>query len=460
MNRKKIFPTLLSILFIALVWQLISVAIGYPAIFPGLSDLIIQISQLILSKSFLVEVSTTILRGISGFILAFLFAGGIATISRFSDFWKHFFHPLIVITRSIPVISFVLLAIFWFTPSKLPIFIALLTMFPILVQNILTGLEQTDLKWIEMAKVFGKSPIKRFFTIYLPASKANIFDGISTAMGFGWRAIIIGEVLAQPLHGIGTAMKQAQAFINVSELIAWTVIIIFVSYLFDFLIKRIRKIQFRHSFPKTRKDDFILESQPIVEYYIKLINLDKRFNDVIVFHSLNTTFVSDKITCLKGPSGKGKTTLLRLIAGIEKPDSGQLNYFKNHTFGYSFQDVRLLPWLTVYENILFGIHNRNVHKQHELAAFLMRKLELSDQAQKFPHELSGGQQQRVGLARALASESNILLLDEPLNGLDNELKSRIIIFLSEWIKAYKPLVIWATHESIQLTDSEICEMKL
>ena len=462
MKNKVLIPTLLAIIFITTVWQLIASHIGFPAIFPSIFDLVKQVFGLFLSENFYIAVSTTILRGILGFAFAFSFAFVFGTIAAFSSFWKVFFHPIIVITRSIPVISFVLIAILWFSPPYLPVFIALITMFPILYQNILTGLEQTDNKWIEMAKVFGKSPYQQFISIYIPASKTFIYDGISTAMGFGWRAIIIGEVLAQPIHGIGTAMKQAQAFINVSELIAWTVIAVGVSYLFEGIIRLIRKIHFKENLPEATAFEIIKNIQVSEIKIIKIQDIEKRFNDKLIFESFTSVFDNTTVSCIKGTSGKGKTTLLRLIAQLIKADSGNISLPKSFQLAYSFQDVRLLPWLTVSENIAYVLHNRYIHIQKisNLVTFLLEKMELEEHGHKYPHELSGGQQQRVGLARALAARSDVLLLDEPLTGLDNDLKIRIIDFLSEWISAYRPVVVWATHEHVQLSEFKVREVSL
>ncbi len=460
--RKKSVITILSLVFITVLWQIISLLVGYPAIFPPLHLLLKQLIILLVSKGFLLNVFSTILRGISGFLISFIFAFLMAGVANFSVFWKTFFHPLILVTRSVPVISLVLLAILWFSPDNLPVFIALLTMFPILYQNILTGLQQTDKKLVEMAQVFGQKSFRRFFTIYIPSSKNTVYDGISTALGFGWRAIIIGEVLAQPVRGIGTAMKQAQAFINVSELIAWTVVAIIISFLFDLILKQIRKIHMSYRLLRSENYQPKLMIQSNDSPTIKFENINKNFNSFRVFESCNYDFKAGRISVLKGASGKGKTTLLRLIAGLETADSGIIDITGTARYSYAFQDIRLLPWLNVTENIVFGMDHvhLNKHEISQLEVYLLEKMELTEHSHKFPHELSGGQQQRVGLARALAAGSNILLLDEPLSGLDKAMRSRITAFLSEWISIYQPVVVWATHQNTQLTGLEITEIEL
>lgn len=462
MKHSKLLPTILSILFLGLVWELIALQIGYPAIFPSLIDLLKETGRLIISENFFVEISVTILRGLIGIAFAFSIAFVLGIIAAFSSFWKAFFHPLVVVSRSIPVISLVLIALLWLTPPCLPVFIALITMFPILYQNILTGLEQTDKRYIEMATVFGKSGLSQFFNIYLPSAKKVIFDGIKTAMGFGWRAIIIGEALSQPVHGIGSAMKQAQVYINVSELVAWTVVAIGISYLFEYIIKLIQKIHFEKKLPKPKKYDFNQHKQKTDIKEIKTVNLQKKFNNLTLFESLNVTLNSCNISCIKGPSGKGKTTLLRMLAGLEKPDNGNILSDSNLSFAYSFQDVRLLPWFTITENIVYAFNSKGQQKQEisNQVAYLLENMELTLHASKFPYELSGGQLQRVELARALATHSDVLLLDEPLNGLDKELKIRIIDFLSKWIEIFKPLTIWATHEKVETKGIKVVNYEL
>ena len=163
-------------------------------------------------------------------------------------------------------------------------------------------------------------------------------------------------------------------------------------------------------------------------------------------------FNSDTIYLLKAPSGTGKTSLLRTASGQLSASTGNVKRENISSTAFSFQDARLCDWLTVAENIAYtgseavSVHfyNNDIYKQ------ITEKLEITDILNKYPNELSGGQKQRVALGRALAAKADLLLLDEPLNGLDEALKIRIMRYLSAYFTTYKPLVIWATHENIEL----------
>jgi ABC-type nitrate/sulfonate/bicarbonate transport system ATPase subunit len=302
-----------------------------------------------------------------------------------------------------------------------------------------------------MARVLGKKSGAIFRHIYLRSGRRLIAGGLSTAMGFGWRSIIIGEVLAQPLHGIGTGMKQAQAYINISEVIAWTVVAITISYLFDYLIKILFSLPFHYRYKPLKT----LAVTPI--HQLEIIDLYKNYGDKNIITGLTVTFRDSEVHCIKSPSGSGKTTLLKLIAGIDNDYRGKISYEQSVRVAYCFQDNRLLPWYTVRDNILFGMSgNGGVEKANEL----LQSAGLLDLATHYPHQISGGQQQRVGLLRALAAQSELLLLDEPLNGLDEATKKQIISLLNQYFVQYKPLVIWATHENIRLDNVTVSDFYL
>ena len=451
MLKFKLSPAIYSICLLILLWQGLAMIIDYPELFPSVTSLLAELISLFTTLDFYMALSQTIFRGLIGFTIALALAVTFSAIALHHDFWKSFFHPLLVTTRSIPVISIVLIALLWFSPPFLPAFIAFFTMFPILYQNILSGLENTDVRLLEMAQVYRKSGLQRFLYIHLPAARKLILAGMATAMGFGWRAVIIGEVLASPLHGIGTGMKRAQAFIDMRALLAWTVVAILVSFVFDWIFRKMANHQ-----PKMKKLTYRFRNQEnILSVDLKsfeLLNLNKQFNNKIVLNNISAILTNEQIHLLKSASGTGKTSLMKLIAGIIKKDSGTLVLDSNYVIAYSFQDIRLIPWLSMEANIAFALPDYpRIRKQTgEKINTLLDLLELHDQKGKLPHELSGGEQQRVALARALILRAHILLLDEPLTGLGQEMKIRTIQIIEQWTSDYQPIIIWATHEDVEI----------
>jgi NitT/TauT family transport system ATP-binding protein len=171
--------------------------------------------------------------------------------------------------------------------------------------------------------------------------------------------------------------------------------------------------------------------------------------------------IYDEFTSIIGPSGSGKTTLLKIIAGVEKPDTGEIKqYTKDLRIGFVFQFPTLLPWETVIENVTLPLIANGVsrEKAREIAEKYLGLVGLSGFEDFYPHELSGGMRQRVNIARALAIEPTILLLDEPFSHLDpltaENLRSEI---LDIWLSGATTVrsIILVTHnvdEAILMSD--------
>lgn len=446
-KRLKPTATFYSITLLIILWQGLAMLVNYPDLFPSVTDLLATLAEMLGTKAFYIALCNTLYRGLIGFILAFVLAISLSAIALNSQFIKVFIHPWIVIMRSIPVIAIVLIALLWLSPPGLPIFISFFTMFPILYQNFLSGLEQTDRKLVEMAKVIKKNSLQRLLYLYMPSAHAYAFSGMATAMGFGWRSVIIGEVLSGPVHGIGTGMKKAQAFIDMKELLAWTVIAVLISFIFDYALKLIaaKPVKFKLSeVSQSKKTNTI--STDIKE--LTLISLNKKFNSKQVIQNLSMQLSNQTVNLIQTASGSGKTTLMNLIAGILKADSGQMIFNpEQHVISFSYQDIRLVPWFTMEQNIAFALPSFPKITQDDLQKIntLIHQMELDEHKGKLPDELSGGEQQRVNLARALLLPCHILLLDEPLNGIEDSLKKRLIKFIEDWTASYKPLILWATH---------------
>lgn len=180
---------------------------------------------------------------------------------------------------------------------------------------------------------------------------------------------------------------------------------------------------------------------------IKLNNVCKEYNNELLYNNFNIEFDENKISCILGPSGIGKTTLVNMITGLTIPDSGEIMLPINSKFSYVFQEPRLLEWYSVYDNIEIVL--REYYDIAERKAIINKTLDLvglNDFSNYKISELSGGMAQRVSLARAFAYPSNILILDEPFKGLDYKLEEDLLIkFKSIW-QNDKRTVLFITHD--------------
>ncbi|MCE5235292.1 MAG: ATP-binding cassette domain-containing protein [Clostridiaceae bacterium] len=169
---------------------------------------------------------------------------------------------------------------------------------------------------------------------------------------------------------------------------------------------------------------------------IELKNVVCSYEGKTVLDGLSLSLPETGAVAVTGPSGTGKTTLLRLLAGLVSPASGGVEGLEGKRVSMVFQEDRLLPWRSALENVSLFCGNE------ALARETLRGLELGDAFEKRPGELSGGMRRRVALARALCFGGDILLLDEPFKGLDDALKLRV----AEAIRGVFPLTVLATHD--------------
>jgi len=226
-----------SVLTMLAIWKILALYFDSAFVLPHPEDTLVTVLGLFTDAGFLAVVGTTVLRGIIGFVISGILGLGVGILAGISPGFNAFITPWLVTIRSVPVISLILLALIWFSPDAVPVFIAMLTMFPFICTNVSDGIRSVDPDLTEMARLYRVPGGRIVREVYIPAIVPFIISGASSAMGIGWRAIIIGEVLSQPHYGIGTRMQEAQTFLNVDTLIAWTLIAVLISYGFEKLIR-------------------------------------------------------------------------------------------------------------------------------------------------------------------------------------------------------------------------------
>jgi len=191
---------------------------------------------------------------------------------------------------------------------------------------------------------------------------------------------------------------------------------------------------------------------------INLYQVTKNYGPVIALDDVSLEISAGETLVIQGPSGSGKTTLLRLIAGLETPTQGQIQIAGEQVsspsgltpaytrgIGFVFQRSALWPHMTVMQNIRFAMSSMSRPQSAELGEQLLEQMALKELANRYPSQLSGGEARRVALARALAANPNILLLDEPLTSLDPDLKERLLELIRGYVTETKTTLLYVTH---------------
>lgn len=193
---------------------------------------------------------------------------------------------------------------------------------------------------------------------------------------------------------------------------------------------------------------------------VRLKNLTKRFTNFVAVNNLNLKIQDGEFIALLGPSGCGKTTTLLMLAGIYKPDEGEIVFDdqvvndippKDRNIGMCFQNYALYPYMTIAQNIAFPLKLRKMDKKtiEKKVTEIARRFHIDSLLHRYPNQISGGQQQRVALARALVKEPEILLLDEPLSNLDSSLRISMRAEIKKLQKDLGITTVFVTHDQTE-----------
>ncbi|MDF2888733.1 MAG: binding-protein-dependent transport system inner rane component [Lacrimispora sp.] len=223
------------ILFWLFVWQAASMAVHNNIILVGPLDVLYALIGQVRLADFWLTIGFSFGKISLGFLSAFvagIFAGGAACrYPLIGDFLS----PLMALIKSIPVASFVILALIWAGSENLSVMIGFLVVFPIIYIQTMAGIKSTDPHLLEMADIFKMSEAKRFFYLYRPALLPYLASGCRVALGMSWKSGIAAEVIGVPLHSIGEQLYLSKIYLNTADLFAWTLVIIVLSALFESL---------------------------------------------------------------------------------------------------------------------------------------------------------------------------------------------------------------------------------
>ncbi len=414
-----------------LVWQILSVAVGNKVLLVGPADTLRALILHATEGAFWQACAGSVLRIGLGFVTGMLLGVILAVISAHKELAEEILAPIMVLLKTMPVASFVVLFLIWWSSSFLAVAISFCVTLPNLYLNTLEGLKSCDKKLLEMTKVFGIVGRDKFFYVYRPALKPFWDSAICLAAGMSWKAGVAAEVIGLPSHAIGERLYMSKIHLDTAGVLAWTVVVVLLSVGFE---KCVRGVWKRFGAWEPACKGVTVHSGE--KKYLRLKELTKFFDDKKVVDAVTAEYYPGEVYYFESPSGSGKTTLFRLIAGLEQPDNGSVE--GNVTsIGYLFQEDRLCEEYSAVKNVELVTGS-----EFEAGEALKELLDAED-IEKPCKELSGGMKRRVALVRAMVSGADVILLDEPYNGLDEENRGKVTEYIREQGK--NSIVLIATH---------------
>lgn len=222
-----------AVLLLLLLWQGAAVLVGKKVLLASPLEVLRRMPSLAAEPGFLKTVGFSFLRIAAGFLSGFFAAVVLAVAAgRFSSV-ERILSPLMVTVKTVPVASFIIIALIWFSSRNLSSFISFLMVLPVIYTGCLAGIRGIDRKELEMAKIFRLSFLKKLRFIWLPAMETHIMSSARTALGLSFKAGIAAEVIGIPDGSIGERLYEAKVYLETVDLFAWTVVIVVLSVLFE-----------------------------------------------------------------------------------------------------------------------------------------------------------------------------------------------------------------------------------
>lgn len=435
-KRKKWIESVLAACFWLCVWQVAALLADNRLLFAGPADTAAALCRGIVTAKFWQSILGSVIRILCGFLGAVAGGGVLAAAAFRWRFAERLLSPLMTFCKAVPVAAFSVILLIWLGGERLSAVIALLVALPIVYVNVYEGLSHADPKLAEMAAVFEMPRFNCIFYLYRPALAPFAESCLRTGMGMSIKAGIAAEVIGMAERSIGGRLYEAKIYLDTAGVFAWTAVVILLSACMERGVLLLWR-----GFCLWKPEPHVCGRNANRQHpdgrEIVLEKISKAYGKKQVLTEFSARWEPGSVQCLMAPSGSGKTTLLRLLAGLERPDGGELK--SGDKVAMVFQEDRLCEEASALCNVELVCKSRQAAR-----ACLEALLPGEDLGQKVS-ALSGGMRRRVCLARALAADFEVLLLDEPFTGLDGTSRDNAARVIREW-QGGRTVVV-ATHEA-------------
>lgn len=224
---------IIAVALLLAIWQAAAMLLNQKIILASPTEVFVRLFTLWRDPGFFGAIWFSFARIAGGFLLAFILGILLAVLAGKFEWVEILLSPVMVTIKTVPVASFVIIALVWLSSGRLSIFISFLIVLPVIYNNVLSGIKNIDYKMMQMADIYKLPWNKRFRYIWLPAIKPYLLGGTTTALGMAWKSGVAAEVIGIPEGSIGEMLYNAKLYLNTADLFAWTVIIVLVSVLFE-----------------------------------------------------------------------------------------------------------------------------------------------------------------------------------------------------------------------------------
>ena len=234
-----------AILLALALWQIAAMALDQNMLLVSPVKVVTRLFTIWTEEGFFSTIWFSFQRIAGGFFLGFLLGLMLGILAGRLRFVENLLWPFVLTIKSVPVASFVIISLIWLSSSELSVFISFLMVFPVIYSNVLTGIQSTDGKLMEMAELYRLPFRKRLLYIHMPQLKPFLLSGCSVALGLSWKSGIAAEVIGIPNGSIGEMLYESKIYFNTADLFAWTVIIVLISLGFEKLFMKGLKALFQ-----------------------------------------------------------------------------------------------------------------------------------------------------------------------------------------------------------------------
>lgn len=237
--KNKKLKSILIIAFWVLVWGGLCFIINREIYLPSPASTFDSLKTLLIAPDSWVAIAWSIYRTLMAILLSLISGIGLGILCGLSRFAYDLFNPIIIVLRSTPIVSIIIIAIIWFTSSNVPIFAGFLMCFPVIFTSTVSGIRNTDQKLLEMCQIYRIPKGRVIRSVYLSSSLPYINAGMVSSLGIAWKATAAAEVLSMPRYSIGSHLFYAKTHLDPAGLFAWTIVIIVISYIFEFIYVKV-----------------------------------------------------------------------------------------------------------------------------------------------------------------------------------------------------------------------------